>query len=344
MQGINQRNAAGKNFIALFRKHTTTAGLISSLLMGSQSDKISKNRMLSRNLQGGDMKLVTATAVFLLLGLCPAAWCLDAAQLRSLSSAELMQQVRMQRCTDKELDALLPDLQRRFPLFDDRVKALAQLYLGAPYVVDPLTNEAADWFPYGATNCTMYILYIEALANSRCTAEAREHMRLLHYRGGKVGFTERYHFTEDRISDPANTYFAEITDAYVRDPHSLRRIALELNRKKDGSLLFGDRLGRWTKKVALSYIPRTGFTPQLLAPFPQVLGIAFVKKANWDQGLIVGHEGLLIEGDLYHSSVKRGVIMEKNYLKAGFPVSQWDGIILFQLVPQKPAENTGICG
>ena len=290
------------------------------------------------------MKLATAAAMCLLLGLCPAAWCFDAAQLRSLSSAQLVQQVRVQQCTDKELDALLPELQRRFPLFDDRVKALAQLYLGAPYVTDPLTSETANWLPYGATNCTMYILYIEAFANSRCIAEAREHMRLLHYRSGKVGFTERYHFTEDRISDPANTYFAEITGACVRDPHSLARVALELNRKKNGTLLFGDRLGGWTKKVAFSYIPRTGFTPQMLAPLPRVAGIAFVKKANWDQGLIVGHEGLLIDGDLYHSSVRGGVIMEKNYLKAGFPVSQWDGIILFQLVPQKPAENTGICG
>ncbi len=289
------------------------------------------------------MKIVAAAAACLLLGLCPEAWCLDAAQLRSLSSAGLVHQVRVQQCTDKELDALLPELQRRFPVFDDRVKALAQMYLGAPYVSDPLTNEAADWFPYRDTNCTMYILYIEAFAGSRCTAEAREHMRLLHYRGGRVGFTGRYHFTEDRITDPANTYFAEATEKYVRDPQSLRRIALELNRKKDGSLLFGDRLGRWTKKVAFSYVPRAGFTPQMLAPFPRVLGIAFVKKANWDQGLIVGHEGLLIDGDLYHSSVRRGVIVEKNYLKDGFPVSQWEGIILFQLIPKKPAENTGIC-
>ena len=289
------------------------------------------------------MKRITVAAVCLLLCLCQTAWCLDAAQLRSLPWTQLAQQIRIQRCTDKELDALLPDLQRRFPLFDDRVKALAQLYLGAPYVTDPLINETADWFPYSATNCTMYVLYIEAFANSRCTAEAREHMRLLHYRRGTVGFAERYHFTEDRITDPANTYFAEITGKYVRNPHVLHEIALELNRKKDGSLLFGDRLGGWTKKVAFSYIPRTGFTPRMLTPLPRVLGIAFVKKANWDQGLIVGHEGLLIDGDLYHCSLKRGVIVEKNYLKAKFPASQWDGMILYRLIPQKSAENTAVC-
>ncbi len=163
------------------------------------------------------MKLVTAAAACLLLSLCPEAWCFDTAQLRGFSGEALVQQVRVYRCTDKDMDVLLPELHRRFPAFDDRVKALAQMYLGAPYVADPLTNETADWLPYGATNCTMYILYIEAFANSRCMAEAREHMRLLHYRGGRVGFAQRYHFTEDRITDPANKYFAETTGAYVRD-------------------------------------------------------------------------------------------------------------------------------
>jgi hypothetical protein len=286
------------------------------------------------------MKLATAAAC-LLLFMCPSAWCFDTAQLRSFSGEELVQQVRVYRCSDKDLDVLLPELHRRFPAFDDRVKALAQMYRGAPYVADPLKNETANWLPYSDTNCTMYILYIEAFANSRCMAEAREHMRLLHYRGGRVGFAGRYHFTEDRLTDPANKYFAETTEKYVHDARSLRRIGIELNRRKDGSLLFGDRLGTWTKKVALSYIPRAGFTPGMLTPFPRVLGIAFVKKANWDQGLIVGHEGLLIDGVLYHSSLKGGVVVEKNYLAARFPSSPWEGMILFQLASRTFAADTG---
>jgi hypothetical protein len=286
------------------------------------------------------MKLVSAAAACLLLFLSPAAWGFDTAQLRSFSEEELLRQVRVYRCTDRDMDILLPELHRRFPAFDGRVKALAQMYRGAPYVAEPLLHETADWLPYGSTNCTMYILYIEAFANSRCMAEAREHMRLLHYRGGMVGFAERYHFTEDRITDPANKYFTETTEKYVRDAQSLRRISLELNRRKDGSLLFGDRLGRWTKKVALPYIPRAGFTPGMLAPLPRVLGIAFVKKANWDKGLIVGHEGLLIDGDLYHASLKGGVVVEKNYLAARLPSSPWEGIILFQLASRAGAADT----
>ncbi len=121
---------------------------------------------------------------------------------------------------------------------------------------------------------------------------------------------------------------------------SFRRISLELNRRKDGSLLLGNRLGTWTKKVEVSYIPRDGFTPGMLAQLPRVLGIAFVKKANWDKGLIVGHEGLLIDGDLYHASLKVGVVVEKNYLAARFPASPWEGMILFQLASRAFAADT----
>ena len=272
-------------------------------------------------------------AAVVLLALCSQAPGFDGAQLRGLSDTELLQRVRIYRCSIAEMDALLPELFRRFPAFEDRVKALAQLYLGAPYVVDPLAHEQADWLPYKETNCTMLVLYIEALANSRTMVQAREHMRLLHYRGGNVQYRSRYHFTEDRITDPANRYFSEATTRYASDANSLRRATLELNRKKDGSLLFGDRLGNWTKKVSLSYIPRDGFTPQLLSGLQRVTGIAFVKKENWDTGLIIGHEGLLIDGDLYHSSPKRGVVVEKNYLAACFPRSGWEGLLLFKLAP-----------
>ena len=259
----------------------------------------------------------------------------DAAQLRGLSNTGLLQRVRIYQCSPEELDALLPELHRRFPDFEDRVKALAQLYLGAPYVADPLTDEQSDWLPYKEANCTMFVLYVEALANSLTMAQAREHMRLLHYRGGTVQYRSRYHFTEDRITDPANRYFAEATANYARDAKNLRRVTLDLNRAKDGSLLFGDRLGSWTKRVSLAYIPRDGFTPRMLAPLPRVLGMAFVKKENWDKGLIVGHEGLLIDGDLYHASLKRGVVREKKYLAAGFPKSNWEGMLLFKLAPCK---------
>jgi len=234
-------------------------------------------------------------------------------------------------CTEAGMDSLLSGLADRNPDFNERIKKLAALYVGAPYVDDPLTDETADWLPYDKTNCTLFVLYVTAFANSRSLQEARGHMRLLHYRNGTVGFKTRYHFTEDRITDPENRYFSTITEQYIKNPRDLRQVSLALNRKKDGGYLFGDRLDTWSKKITMRYIPRKGFIPGMLNPLPAAVGIAFVKKSNWEKGIIVGHEGLLIDGDLYHASPGKGVCVVKNYLAGEFQKTRWDGIILFMI-------------
>jgi len=250
---------------------------------------------------------------------------------QSLTGTQLLNTVKIYTCTEAQLDMLLPELYRRYPDFNSRIRAVAALYRGAPYVSDPLTDEMHNWLPYTQTNCTMYVLYVTALANSRSYRQALNHMRMLHYRRGAVGFKNRYHFTEDRITDPANAYFSEATKKYVENPSCLQKITMKLNRKKGGGYLFGGRLGGWSKKVTLSYIPRQGFKPAMLKKLPEVTGIAFVKKDNWDKGLIVGHEGLLIRGDLYHSSPQKGVCIIKNYVAHAFAGSPWEGIIFFTI-------------
>ncbi len=235
-------------------------------------------------------------------------------------------------CTQAGVDTLLSRLVEQTPDFNGRIRKLAALYVGAPYAAEsPLHDEAADWLPYAQTDCTLFVLYITAFANSRSLQEARGHMRRLHYRGGVVGFKTRYHFTEDRITDPANRYFSVVTEQYVKTPRDLRQISLVLNRKKDGGYLFGDRLDTWSKKVTLHYIPRKGFVPAMLNPLPAAVGIAFVKKSNWEKGVIVGHEGLLIDGNLYHASPGKGVQAVGNYLEQAFPGSPWEGFVLFSI-------------
>jgi hypothetical protein len=69
----------------------------------------------------------------------------------------------------------------------------------------------------------------------------------------------------------------------------------------------------------------------MLKNLPEAVGVALVKKSNWGKGIIVGHEGLLIEGDLYHASPSSGVVVIKDFLTAGFPQSKWEGLILFSI-------------
>lgn len=239
---------------------------------------------------------------------------------------------RIYQLSPAELDILLPTLQREFPGKNERLKVLADLYQGAsPYCADPLSEEQKDWFPFKETNCTLLVLYVTAFLNSSSMAEAREHMRLLHYRGGRVGFKDRYHFTADRITDPKNRYFTVCTAACLKDPKRLKKISLVLNRRSDGKSFFNGRLDHWKKKVVLDYLPREGFSPDMLKPLPDAVGVAFIKKANWEKGIIVGHEGLLIDGDLYHSSPPEGVQVVKNYLSSVFPDSGWEGLVFFNI-------------
>lgn len=267
-------------------------------------------------------------------------WCVAAAStsgdLSQLSDEEFVDLIRIHELTRSELNTVLVELQKRFPNFEARVHAIATMYLGADYVLDPLTDELNNWLPFSETNCTMLVHYILAFANAHSYAEALEHMRWLHYRRGIVGFKTRYHFTTDRITCPENHYFTAVTEQYVKDPAVLEQVTLTLNRKADGGYLFGGRLDGWTREVTLSYIPRIGFTLDLLRELPRVLGVAFVKRANWEIGVIVGHEGLLIDGDLFHSGAPRfgigdwGVNVIEDYFR-GFPFTRWEGIILFRI-------------
>lgn len=249
----------------------------------------------------------------------------------SASAADLQVTAPISARLDADVNRFLESLAAQRVDFATCIRTIAAAYIGAPYVRHPLRDEIKDWFPYRTVDCTMFVLCVTAFANSRSVAEAREHMRLLHYKNGIIGFAHRYHFTEDRITDPANRYFSDITASCVRDPRCLRSITVELNKKKNGGYLLGERLGTWSKTVTIDYLPRQGFCTTLLQNLPPVCGIAFIKMKNRDQGLVVGHEGLLIDGDLYHASPERGVHKEIRYLERTYPSSSWDGCLFFSM-------------
>jgi len=257
--------------------------------------------------------------------------------LRTLTDRQLIDAVKIQNCSPEELDCVLRELSVRFAEFDSRLAAIARMYVGAPYCSDPLTDEKNNWLPYTKTNCTMLVLYAAALANSGSYEEALAHMRRLHYRNAAVDFTNRYHFTADRITAPSNSYFSTITEQCVTRPEFLEQVTVTLNKKKDGTSFFGGRLDNWSRTLSIHYVARAGFSPGMLENLPNVAGIAFVKKSNWKLGIIVGHEGLLIDGDLYHSSLNGGVRIVENYLSAAFPSTRWDGILFFTLNKVPPA-------
>lgn len=278
--------------------------------------------------------------LFCVLYLCVLFCCRPAAAAQTAPDAARPQDSRsLCDFTGAELDARLAALQQCTPRFADRLATLARLYRGCgPYVSDPLDHELQDWLPFRRTNCTMFVLYVTALANSASRNQARSHMRALHYRGGVVGFATRYHFTSDRITDPKNHYFSECTAACVRDPQILRSVTCTLNRAQNGAAFFNGRLGGWHHTVTLHYLPRADFRPESLRELPPVIGVAFLKKELWSRGVLVGHEGLLVNDDLYHASPGHGVNVVPGYLTREFADSPWEGLVFFSIheVPLPP--------
>ncbi|MBU3958998.1 MAG: DUF1460 domain-containing protein [Candidatus Omnitrophica bacterium] len=256
----------------------------------------------------------------------------DFNKLNLLADDKFLQKVKIYELNSVQLDLLLHELQRRFPDKDDRLKAIATMYLGADYYKEPFIDELKDPLPYSRTNCTMFVLYATTFLNSSNYEEALETIRWVHYKGGVVGYKNRYHFTSDRITDPDNKYFTDVTTNYVVDQSFIRELTLTLNVKQDGSLLFEGKLGGWKKTITIKYIKRGDFTIDKLKKLPRSIGIAFVKKSNWPIGVIIGHEGILIDGDLYHSSCPTlGLYKIEDYLSESFPFSDWEGMMLFEI-------------
>lgn len=251
--------------------------------------------------------------------------------LETLSNQDLLKSVKIYQTNTVELGLLLDELQRRFPNKDDRLKAIAEMYLGAEYYTEPFINELEDPLPYQRTNCTMFVIYATTMVNSSNYQEALEKVKQVHYRGGIVGYKSRYHFTTDRITDPENHYFSVVTDSYAADPAALWEVSVNLNVRTSGNYLLKN-LDGWNKPITVKYIKRDNFTIDKLKFLPRTLGVAFVKKSNWKLGVVVGHEGILIDGDLYHSgSPTTGLYKIDNYFIEKFAKSNWEGVIFFTI-------------
>ncbi len=255
----------------------------------------------------------------------------DFTQLESLTDQEFVELVNIYQADHRQLDLILIELHRRFPIKEDRLKAIAEMYLGAKYYTEPFVDELADPLPYTRTNCTMFVIYAATFLNSSSYDKALENVKKIHYHDGLVGYKTRYHFTTDRITDPENRYFTEATEQYVSDPSVLWKVSINLNVKQSGGYLL-EGLDGWSKPVTVKYIRRKDFTVDKLKYLPRTLGVAFVKKSNWPIGVVVGHEGILIDGDLYHSgSPSTGLYRIDNYFSEVFPGSDWEGVIFFQI-------------
>ena len=243
-----------------------------------------------------------------------------------------------------QLAEYLPQFEQRYPDFEQRLRALVIWRVGTPYDAFKLGEEQEPdpdpLFRLDVSDCTSHILTSLSLAQSRDWAEARRNMIAIHYKPAADGrkeptYKSRWHYTTDRIMDNPSTL--DITATLV-PADQLATAEVVLNRKADGGEFLN--LG-WERPVRARYIPSRFVDEALLARLPAVCGVAFVKKEWFDLGLVVGHEGMIIDRrELIHAGQDVGATAREDFLDYLFREEGplFAGIMVFRFLPlQTPA-------
>ena len=242
---------------------------------------------------------------------------------------------------EDEITEILPEFYKKYPVFEDRLKAFSLWRVGTPYEIFKLGEEIPpDTDPIirlDVSDCTVHILTSLSFAQSQSWFKARENIIKIHYKSDEGGnyvpsYNSRWHFTSNRII--LNPSTVNITDELI-DSNKLKSFELELNAKNDGSYLLDLD---WTKEVQLSYIPNDFIDITLLEKIPEICGVAFVRESYFKNGLAIAHEGMIIDKkNLVHASSIVEKTVNVNFLDYYFGDDEpvFDGIMIYKFVPLK---------
>ena len=238
--------------------------------------------------------------------------------------------------TQAQMNETLPQFQQRFPDFQNRLKYIALWRVGTPYEIFKLGEEVEpDIDPiirYDVSDCTGHNLTSLAAAKSSSWEEARDNMVQIHYKADSSGvkqptYRSRWHYTLDRITLNPNT--VDITQTLLPKA-ALDSVNISLNKKDDGEEFLD--LG-WNRNMTAYYIPNHEITTELMAKLPTIVGVTFVKPTYFKMGIVMGHEGMIIDGKyLVHASQSAGETVKLDFLKYYFPEEGpfFGGIMIFE--------------
>ena len=208
--------------------------------------------------------------------------------------------------SSEELDLYLPRFHKMHTDYHDRLIALNLWRVGTPYGIFCLGEEqGVDPDPiirFDTSDCTVHVLTTIALAESNSFQHAKDVMINIHYKPDQYGkstptYRSRWHFTSDRLLNHPIT--VDITSK-ISSPNNLETINIELNKKENGSQFLD--LG-WTSVESIDYIPIEKLSDDMLSNLPSICGAAFVKKDYFKNGIVIAHEGYVVNGkDLIHAS------------------------------------------
>lgn len=182
---------------------------------------------------------------------------------------------------------------------------------------------------WNASDCTTLMLTSVALAHARDSGGVHAAMRRAHYRGGRITFEDRFHFTTDRLD--VSPFWRDVTREWLGD--SCRSSTVTLNRRRDGTAWVDLP---WSRTRVVDWVPRN-VAREFARRFregrlPESIGVAFVQRRRLEDGLDVVHEGLLWRGTTFvHASSDEGRVVAvpwTGYLgRAG---RAHDGLLLYE--------------
>ena len=241
--------------------------------------------------------------------------------------------------SENDFSEIVPKFHKKFPKFHDRLKAFSNWQIGTPYKIFCLGEEVQPdpdpIFRLDVSDCTVHILTGLASVQSKSWNEAKENLIQIHYKTNNEGknipsYKRRWHFTTDRIQDNLSTQ--DITSSFLPD-NQLKKQKIILNQKENGDEFLD--LG-WIKKTTVRYIPNDKITTDLLKKLPAIAGVAFVKESYFKMGLMIAHEGMIIDQkDIIHASQEFNQTVRMDFMDYYFKENapRFDGVMIFSFHP-----------
>lgn len=241
--------------------------------------------------------------------------------------------------SNEEFSSYLPQFKKHFPDYHNRIKAINLWRVGTPYGIFKLGEEIEpDPDPIiriDTSDCTVHVLTTMAFAQSNNWDDARSNMVNIHYKENKNGkkfptYKSRWHYTSDRILNHNQTI--DITSQLVPNQY-LKTITIELNRKQDGSEFLDLD---WSSFQQISFIPVENISYIILSKLPEVCGVAFVKRSYFVSGIVIAHEGYLIDRkSLIHASSIEGKTVNVPFMEylLNNGNSRFDGVMIYKISP-----------
>ena len=236
-----------------------------------------------------------------------------------------------------QYDEILPVFFKKFPDFDERLKAINLWRLGTPYGVFKSGEEKApDTDPIlriDTTDCTIHVLTSIAMSTSTTWVETKDRMVGIHYKPDSNGlktpdYLKRWHYTSDRITN--NPYTVDITKNIV-PVKNLQKVELTLNKKKNGSEFLNLN---WSLKSEFAFIPSEFINKAVISKLPAVCGVAFVKKSYIKNGILIAHEGFVVDNEyLIHASSTQKKTVKEDLIEYLNPKkgSKFDGVMFYKI-------------